>query len=327
MKAARDLAQQLLELARSSQDTAVEAVSHLAAGVAFVNAGEFTRAREHLERELAPYTAEQGQKNLSLYGQDPQIARRCFGAWAIWSLGYPDRALQTALEALTLAEKLRHPETLCFALFFTAWVHHLRRESEKSLRYSKAVIELAERNGLAQWIAFGTSLHGWALAGEGRVVEGIQRMREALAAYKAIGSEISRPHFLGLLAEAFINSGEIDQGAEALAEALAAADSTGQRYYESELYRLKGELLLVGGKATDEIEQSFLQAIAIARRQNAKSFELRAATSLCRLWHRRGESEEARRRLAEIHGRFTEGFDTPDLKEARSLLTELSSGR
>ena len=324
IKAAGELAGQLLDLARSSQDPSVSVVAHLAAGVAFVNAGEFVSAREHLLDHLVPYTEEQEYKLVSLYGQDPQVACRCFGAWALWSLGYPDSALDEAREALRLAEQLRHPETLCFALFFTAWVHQLRRESEKTLRYSEAVIELAERNGIAQWIAFGASLHGWALAAEGRILEGIQRMREALVAYRAIGSEISRPHFLGLLAEALMKSGDIDQAAEALAEALAAADSTGQRYYEAELYRLKGELLLVGATQTAEAEQSFRRAIEIARRQNAKSFELRAATSLSRLLKERERREEARSALAEVCGRFTEGSDAPDLNEARALLLELN---
>ncbi|MEW6212219.1 MAG: hypothetical protein AB1631_28075, partial [Acidobacteriota bacterium] len=324
LKVARELSQHLLELAESGQDAALMVEAHLAAGGTFDNTGDFALAREHFERGISLYDPEQQQIYLSLYGHDPSVVHRCFNAWALWSLGYPGHALEAASKAVSLAEELRHPETQCFALFFAAWTHQLRRESEKTLKHAEAAIELANKNGIAQWIAFSSSLHGWALAEQGCVSEGIEQMRQTLALYRAIGSEISRPHFLGLLAEALMKNSEIDEALHALTEALAVADSTGQRYYQSELYRLKGELLLSQAANADQAEECFHQAIELARRQKARSFELRATMSVGRLWQNNNGREEARRMLAELLGSFTEGFDTPDLKEAKSLLDELS---
>jgi predicted ATPase len=320
LKLAREMSQQLLDLAEGGKDAALLVEAHLAAGTACDNLGEFATARNHFEQGIALYDSQQRPIHLSLYGQDPQVALRCFNAWAIWSLGYPNLALATARQALTLAEELRHPETLCFALFFAAWVHQLRRESEETLTYARSTIELATRNGIAQWIAFGSSLQGWALAEQGHLREGITQMRQTLATYRAIGSEISRPHFLGLIAEALMKNGETEEGLRALTEALSLAESTGQRYYESELYRLQGELWLAQAGNTDQAEAGFRRALEVARTQQARSFELRAATSLCRLWQRDKRKAKAQRLLAEVYNRFTEGFDTPDLKEARLLI-------
>jgi predicted ATPase len=170
---------------------------------------------------------------------------------------------------------------------------------------------------------------GWALVEQGQGEEGIAQIRQGLTAYRATGAEMARPYFLTLLAEAHGKVGEAEQGLAALGEALAQVEQTGERWYEAGLYRLKGELLLAqaGPKGkTEEVEQCFLQALAVARRQQAKSLELRAATSLARLWQQQGKHHEAHDTLSEIYGWFTEGFDTKDLQEAKALLDELSQG-
>jgi predicted ATPase len=325
---ARDMAQQLLRVAESEQDTTLLVEAHFALGVAFVNMGEFRLAWEHLERGISLYDPRQQSAYLFFYGHDPGVVCRAFGSWALWSLGYTDQAQERNREALAAARELRHPETLCFALFFAAWMYQLRCESQKTLALAEAVIAHANEHGLAQWSAFGTSLHGWALAKAGQRGEGIKQMRAALAAYKAIGSEISRPHFLALLAEALAEDGQLEEGLNILAEAMAAAENSGDRYYEAELCRLRGELSLRldadKQSAESRAKENYLRAIEIARQQNARAFELRTALSLCRLWKQQGRRAEAHSMLSEIYDWFTEGFDTSEIKEARALIEELS---
>jgi DNA-binding winged helix-turn-helix (wHTH) protein/predicted ATPase len=279
LKVARELAQRLLDLAQTAQDPALLVESHLAAGVTFDNIGDFESARTHLEQGASLYDPAQIDTHLFLYGHDPRVVVRCFNAWALWSLGFSELALETIREAFALAEQLRHPETQCFARFFSAWIHQLRRESEETLEYAEAAIELAGKYGFAQWGAFGSSLRGWALSELGRVEEGITQMRQTLDIYRAIGSEISRPHFLALLAEALMATGELKEALQAVDEGVSVADATGQRYYEAELHHLKGRLMLaLAGK--DQARACFRQAIELAQSQKARSFELRAATSL-----------------------------------------------
>jgi len=215
------------------------------------------------------------------------------------------------------------------------------------------VIALSTEQGFPYWLAAGTIRRGWALAEQGQVGEGISQIRQGLAALQVRGAELYRLYYLALLAEAHGKAGQVEEGLTALAEALALVDRTGGRNYEAELYRLKGELTLQSktslGQVSDKSQASqnmyeflstqhptpsthteagaeacFLKAIEIARRQQAKSLELRAVMSLSRLWQQQGKKKEAHRMLAEIYGWFTEGFDTKDLQEAKALLEKLS---
>jgi predicted ATPase len=176
---------------------------------------------------------------------------------------------------------------------------------------------------LAQGIAY----RGWALAEQGQREEGTAQMRKGLAAWRVAGAELGRPYYLALLAGVHGEEGQAEAGLAVLAEALATVKETGECNYEAELYRLKGELLLMMGAAEAEIEACFRHAIELACQQDAKSWELRATMSLCRLWQKQGKGEEARQILADMYGWFSEGFDTPDLKEAKALLEELSQAR
>jgi predicted ATPase len=175
------------------------------------------------------------------------------------------------------------------------------------------------------WLAFGTILRGWALTAQGEGAGGIAQVHQGLVAYRATESELHRPYFLSLLADAYGKVGQPEEGLAVLVEALAIVDNTGKSYWEAELHRQKGELLLMQkGQKVGEAEECFRQALDIARRQQARSFELRVAMSLSRLWQQQGKQEEAHQLLAEIYGWFTEGFDTADLKEAMILLEELA---
>ena len=252
-----------------------------------------------------------------------------FVAMDLWLLGYPDQALARSQAALALAQTLSHPPASASAMIFAAELHLHRREAQPMRELAQATLALATEHGFPFWLAWGTILSGWALAEQGRVVEGIERMQQGLGAYRATGAEFWRSHFLALLAEAYARAGQAEAGLKTLAEALTMADRTEERVYEAELYRLKGQLTLLqpnreaeeAGRC-DEAEACFLQAIAIARRQNARSLELRAVMALSRLWQQQGKPADARQMLAETYGWFTEGFDTADLQEAKALLAE-----
>jgi predicted ATPase len=206
-----------------------------------------------------------------------------------------------------------------------AELHQFRREAQTAQEQAEEAIILATEQGFPFWVAWGTILHGGALVEHGQGTERIVQIRQGLAAYLATGGEMERPYYLALLAEAYGTIGQPKEGLGVLREALAVVDITGERWWEAELHRLKGELLLA--LSTDnaaEVEACFRQALAIARRQQAKSLELRAAMSLSRLWQQQGKRDEARALLAPVYGWFTEGFDTADLHETRALLEALA---
>jgi predicted ATPase len=323
------------------QDPVLLVEAHFALGLILLMRGEFTPAREHLEQEVAICDLQQHRPFALLYGQDPQVTSLSLAAWALWFLGYPDRALQRSEEALTLARELSHPYSLAYALISAAWLHQYRREEQRVQERVEAVIALCTEQGFPFWLPYGTILRGWVLAEQGQGEEGIALIQQGLAAVWATGTELGWSYNLALLAEAHGRVGQIKKGFSALAEALTVVNKTGERRYEAELYRLKGQLTLqkfqVSGSKFQvppspqhltpnpraEAEACFLKAVEIARKQQAKSLELRAVMSLARLWQQQGKKAEARQMLAEIYGWFTEGFDTADLRDAEVLLKKL----
>jgi adenylate cyclase len=243
----------------------------------------------------------------------------------LWLLGYPEQARQQSHEALTLVHELAHPHSLAVALDQSAWFHQFCREWQAVQERAEATITLSTAQGFAQWLAPGTIRRGWALAERGQREEGIAQMRQGLAALQAINSQRARTYYLALLAEAYGRGNEVEEGLSVLAEALTVVDKTAERYWEAELYRLKGELLLQQAVPDQhQAEACFHQALDVARRQYAKSLELRAAVSLSRLWQCQGKRAAAHQLLAAIYGWFTEGFDTADLQEAKALLEALA---
>jgi len=322
LQTARELAEQLFSLAQRVQDTAFLLEAHRVMGQTMFWLGEMAPARAHLEQGMALYDPQKHRSHAFVYGQDPGVACRSFAAWPIWVLGYPDQALRSANEALTLAQELTHPFSLAFALIVATLVPQFRREVEAVRERAQALITLSTEQGFPQWLAYGTILRGWALTAQGEGAEGIAQIHQGLVARPALGSEIQRPYFLSLLAEAYGKVGQPEEGLTVLVEALALV---GACHWEAELHRRKGELLLMQqGQNVGEAEECFRQALDIARGQQAKSLELRAAMSLSRLWQQQGKQEEAQQLLAEIYAWFTEGFDTADLKEAKFLLEELA---
>jgi predicted ATPase len=325
MQTACEIGQQLLSLAQSADDPALLLAAHRALGQNLSFLGEFTGARYHLERGITLYDVEQHRSLAHLYGQDLAVLCRSWACLGLWLLGYPDQALQQSRQALALASELAHPYSLCYALNWAGMLHIYRRESQAVHERTERTIVVAHEQGFAMWKASGPILRGWVLAEEGRKTEGIALMRQSLVTWLATGTHLFRPYYLGLLAEACGKAGQAAEGMSLLTEALDAAHKTGERFYEAELYRLTGELLLQGFPLkVSEAENSFNRALDIARRQQAKSLELRAATSLARLWGEQGRRVEAHDLLVSVYGWFTEGFDTADLTEAKALLDELA---
>jgi predicted ATPase len=332
LQTARELGEQLLSLAQSVQDPALVLEGHHALWPVLCFLGELAPTRVHLEQGLALYDLQQHGSLAFFYGgHDPGACCRYFAGVALWLMGYPDQALKKSHEALTLAQEVSHPYSLAMALDFATRLHQFRREWPAVQERAEAMIALSSEQGFALTFAWGTIMRGWVLAEQGQGEEGIAQMRQGLAACRATGAELTRPFYLTLLAEAYGKVGQVEEGLQVLAEALDAVDKSGERFCEAELYRLKGELTLaqssvqsLGASVQTEAAACFLKAIEVARKQQAKSWELRAAMSLARLWQQQDKKDEARQMLAEIYGWFTEGFDTKDLQEAKALLEELS---
>jgi predicted ATPase len=347
---ARELAESAMHLAQRAQHPPSLMMAHLAQGLSLCALGDWIGAQTHVEQSITRYDAQQPTPDLAyalLYGQDPKVTCLCYAALALWCLGYPDQALQRVYQAFTLAHELSHPFSLAFAMYFVALIHRLRREVQAVQERAEAVIALAEAHGFPFWATVGTMLHGWALVEQGQATVGIEQIRRALASYRATGAELEQSTIL--LIDACAHAGLAEEGLDLLTETLAQAHKAGDLFGEVELYRLRGELLLrqaagTGFKpaligtpivATDnlgvtrrspllnEAEACFRQAFDIARRQRGKSLALRAALSPGRLWQQLGKHGDARLLLAEIYGEFTEGFDTADLQQAKTLLEQL----
>jgi predicted ATPase len=322
---ARELGEQLDRLAQRATDPTSRLEAHDALGSTLFFLGEYAAARTHLEQGI-PLIDPAAQRALVLrYGEVPGV--RCLGiaAWTLWCLGYPAQALRRSQEALALAQALAHPPSLAMAQHCAAVVHHRRREVPAVQARADALLTLATAQGFPLFVGFGTCWRGWALAVQGQGEAGLAQLREGLAALLATGQALVRPLCLVLLAEAAGHTGQVGEGPRLLEEALAVITASGRGDLRAEGYRLQGEFLLRQAVPdAAQAEAGFHHALAIARRQQAKSWELRTAMSLARLWQRQGKREEARELLAPIYGWFTEGFDTADLQEAKALLEELS---
>jgi predicted ATPase len=307
-RTAHRLGEQFLRLTQRIQDAAFLPEAYFVVGQTLFFFGEFSAARQQYEQAIACYDPKQHYFQAFLYGQDSGVFCRAEVAWNLWFLGYPDQAQQKSQEALTLARELAHPMSLAFALFLAAWLHVFRREEQAAYELAETLIRLCTEQGNPNLLPYGTATQGWVVAAHGEGEKGIAQIRQSLAAIRALGAEINRPALLAWLAEAYQKVGRTEEGLSALDEALAVVYHTEERWYEAELYRLKGELSLqsrsLQSSVSDprplapdpqaEAEGYFLKAIAIAQRQQAKSLELRATVSLARLWQQQGTHHETR---------------------------------
>jgi predicted ATPase len=341
---AREIAEEFLRLAERLPHPGLAMRGHWAMEIIFLHLGEFALALEHYEKALSFYDPKHHLEDAFLYVQNPGVTMRCFAAWSLWFLGYPEQASTRIKEAVSLARELSEPYVLAQALFFAAVLHQLRREARKAQKNAEAAIAVSREHGLALYEAMSTATRGWALMWQGLQEVGIEQMVEGLANHRLTGAEVILPHFLALLVEAFGKTGQVEQGLRVLDESLGVVHRNGERYYLAELYRIKGELLVLrasdrrlsraapSGKTVSEAriaevaqaESCFHQSIEIARQQKAKSWELRAVMSLARLYQNQNKRAEAQILLEQIYHQFTEGFDTADLREGKLLLDELS---
>jgi TOMM system kinase/cyclase fusion protein len=322
---AHALGEQLLAMAQQIQNTAMLCAAHRAVGSTLLFLGTPAEAHRHFTQGIALYDPTQHGTSAFRYGEDSGVACRTHDAWALWRLGYPDQALVRSREAVTLAQHIAHPLSLGFTLGNAALFHQFRREVHAAQERAEAAMSLVKEQGFPFWVAVCAILRGWVLAHQGQAQEGIEQMHQGLRALRTTGAELLRPYYLALHAEAYAIRGQPEAGLTALAEALTLVDSSGERFCEVELHRLKGALLLQ--QYTDnqaEAETCFHHALEIARHQQAKSFELRTATSLARLWQQQGKHQEAHDLLAPVYHWFTEGFDTLDLMDAKALLEALA---
>jgi predicted ATPase len=322
---ARELAEEALSLAQGAEEPLLVALGHWYLGCIQFGLGESTTARAHLDQVISVYEPQQHHHPfVGLQGADAGVSALAYDACCLWCLGYPDQALSRSQEAFALARGLGHPFSLADVLSYAGCMFHsMRRDAQALKDNAEELMQLSKERGLVGWLTFGTRYWGEALALLGQVRDGITQMREGVAGNRSMLFRLYLLGTLGYLAEAQGKVGRPEEGLTTLDEALALVVETGERVWEAELCRLRAELLLMQG---DEVkaEASLHKAIEVARRQQAKSWELRATTSLSRLWQSRGRGAEAHRMLAEIYDWFTEGFDTPDLREARGLLEELS---
>jgi predicted ATPase len=322
---ARELAEQLVRLAQRAAAPLPRLEAHSALGQTLFQLGEYATARTHLDQGVALIDPTTQRAQALHQGEASGVRCLVTAARTLWCLGYPVQAVRRSEEALALAQTLAHPYSLAMVRYQAAFLHHHRRDVPAVQAQAEALLTLATDQGFPLFVGHGTYLQGWVLAMQGEGAAGLAQLRQGLGAILAAGQELARPFCLVLLAEAAGHTGQVEEGLRLMTEALTAFEDSGRGDLLAEAYRLQG-ILLLHQAVPDAVRAAscFEQALAIARRQQAKSWELRVALSLSRLWQQQGKTSEAYRLLAEIYGWFTEGFDTADLQEAKSLLDELS---
>ena len=320
-KRAFDHGEECLRLAEKYRNQIMLMQSHWVIGLSDCYMGRFAAARDHFEQTIAIHDHAGMDSPASMYGA---VLSRAHLARMLLYLGYPDQSRQVMNVAIEKAERLRLPVSLANTLALAAYLEAFYGRILKALELADATAWHADEHGLPYYAAVATLTRGWALAMQNEEEEGIALIRQGIASSLAIGTRQQHGYFLALLAEALNQAGRVAEGLEALREGMDVARKTNEPFYEAELNRLKGDALVKSGVASPaEAESCFHRAIEIARQQQAKSFELRAAMSLARLWQQQGKREEARTMLEEIYGWFTEGFDTADLNDARVLRDKL----
>jgi predicted ATPase len=321
---AYDLATQLVMLADEQED-ARRALARRALAASLFFLGRFADAANTANEGIAiddGLATREDSAHLLLYTDSAAVVCRLYSAWTLWYLGFPDSALQKVEAGLTIAQRLEHASSVAFALLVAADLHNLRREFDLAHRRAEAAVEIAREHRMSEWLGHATINRGYAIVGLGRQAEGITQIHNGLAAWHLTGGRLLDTQWLGFLAESHFQAGQFTESLKMLDLAAETAAATGECHYQAELHRLRGTILAKAGQE-GEAASWFQQAIKTARNQQAKSLELRAATSLARLWADQGKRTQANDLLAPVYGWFTEGFDTPDLQDAKGLLDEM----
>jgi class 3 adenylate cyclase/predicted ATPase len=321
------LGEQVLQLGVATNDDGLLLQGNMDVGWSHFFLGELEQAREHLERVLELYDPERHSSHALTYGDNPATSTRTVLASVLWLLGYPDEALRCSEENLAIIRSLaQDPYSVAFGLTVAAFLRQYIGDPPAIRALAEEAMLLAEAHGLVFLGAMASIFEGWVGTREGELDEGMAQMRRGLAAQLATGAELAGPYWLWLLAEVCQRRGAVGEGLALLDDADATVELTHDRYWEAEIHRLRGRLLLATAEpaAPASAEACYRRALDVARRQGARSLELRAAVSLSRLWQAADRHDEARVLLAPVYERFTEGLDHPDLREAAALLDELS---
>jgi predicted ATPase len=322
---ARALSEELLRLAEEENDDDLRLQAHHAAWTRLWN-GEFATAGEHVDRGLALYSPAKHAAHAFTYaGHDPGVCAWAHRGLNQWFLGYPEQAAANTHRAVVLAEQIAHPPSVAHVLNYGILCHQLRRDPATVRVWGDRMAQLAAEHRLAPFEATGVIARGWLLSTERQAKRSLRELHRGLPGCIDLGVRLWVPCHKALLAEAHLDAGEASVGLEVLEDTMRFVNGSGLHYWDAELLRLKGKLLahVSPNDRHEEEEGCYREALAAARRQQARSLELRAATSLGRLWRDQGRVEEARNLLAPVYDWFTEGFDTGDLKEAKALLDEL----
>jgi class 3 adenylate cyclase/predicted ATPase len=322
----RELATQFLALAEKQGATAPLLVAHRIMGPSLLCTGDIREARAHLDQAIALYEPAEHRPLATRFGEDQRVAILCWRSHALWALGYPEDALADADRALRDACEIGQAATLMFALFFTSLIHIQCGNYVKANAQSDELVTLAEEKGAAQWKSLGMTNKGYVLALTGKAADAIHMLTSGIAAGRSTGAKLGMPNFLSNLASVYAEVGQFDEAWRCSSEATAMVETTNERAWEAEVNRAAGEIALKSPERdAAKAGGYFERALTVAREQQAKSWELRAAMSMARLWRDQGKRKEARELVAPVYGWFTEGFNTLDLKEAKALLDELAS--
>jgi predicted ATPase len=319
------LAAQFLALAEKQRAALPIAIGHRMVGVSLLHISDLERAKQHFDRALSLYDPMSHGPLAGRIGPDVATLSRSWRALALWLLGYPDAARAAADRAIQDARELGHVATLMSTLSAVSWTYIFCRSYNEAIAHADESIVLAEEIGSSPWKATGMIFRGAACALAGNASQGAQQIASALSAHQPTGARLSISFFLSVLGIAKAHLGQLDEAGRCTDEAAAAVEATGERWHEAEIHRTAGQIALMSSKPDAAKAQAhFVRALEIARAQRARSWELRAATSLARLWRDQGRRREARDLLAPVYGWFTEGSDTLDLKEGNALLRDLA---
>jgi predicted ATPase len=300
-------------------------IGHRLAGTCRYLLGEFASARAHLEQALTLDDPEHHRSLGFVYAVDPRVAALDWLHRLLFFIGHPDQAQVRCREGLAEARDIAHAHSLAYALHGASQFHQIRRDRSSVEHSSGELLSLCAAQGFPYHQAAGLMLRGWAFVEAGQLETGLAQIHRGLGEYRATRTAYQLPYYLGLLADAYRRAGRVSDGFSVTDEAAKRVQRTDERWYEAELHRLRGGLLLsVGTSEINEAEACFQRALSVAREQSARMFELRAARDLAECWAEQGERQRARDLLAPVYAWFTEGFDTADLKEAKALLDQLA---
>jgi predicted ATPase len=314
-------AEQFLAFAAKANTSAPMQIGHRLMAVTQIVIGHFEIAQMHADQAVALYMPQEHRPLAVRFGQDVGAAALAYRAWALWLRGYPQSALTLTDQLVKHARDLGHAATLMHALFHVVSVETWTRKIAAAESHAAELIALAEEKGAEFWRALGTLLKGSILSASGRETDAIELINAGLDAYRSTGSRVFIPTFLNALAHAYASTGQLEQACAIISQALDTVERTNERLFEAEIQRTAGKIALESAKPdVAKAQVYFERSLEIARKQQAKFWELRTATSMARLWRDQGKRQRAHDLLAPIYGWFTEGFDTLDLKEAKALL-------